>query len=352
MPPLIALEEHYFADTDVLPRDLVKLYAEQFKHIPSLDDKLKSLDTLRIEEMKKAGVTLQIISHAPGLSSSAPADCTKVNDYLASKISSRKNIFRGLAVLPMGDPEEAAMELGRTVKEHGFVGALIDNHVTTPLKTHYGSKENISSNLGATYYDSPHFHPVWKAAEKLNVPVYIHPMFPTPAMRSHYNGVPSDAGASIATSGWGWHSDCGTHILRMYASGIFDAFPRLRIIIGHFGEMLPYMLDRVNQLSNRWGKQNRCFQTVYDENIFITTSGVWSVAPMATIARSTRTDNILFSIDWPFAHSDWGKAFWTELQESKIFSGPDLENIGWRNAAKLFGLDNGELIKDAQSFQS
>ncbi|KAF9738539.1 hypothetical protein PMIN03_003512 [Paraphaeosphaeria minitans] len=350
MEPLVALEEHYFAASHLLPSHLNSLYSEQFKHVPALEDKLKSLDDLRIIDMQKAGVTFQIISHAPGISSLAASDCAKVNDYLAEKLMPRKNIFGGFAALPMGDPEAAATELRRVVETYGFLGALIDNHIPVPLEHMTGDLSQRSSALGATYYDSSNFHPVWKAAEELNVPIYIHPNFPTPAMQSHYEGLPSSASRSIATSGWGWHSECGAHLLRLYAGGVFDAFPKLRIIIGHFGEMLPFMLDRVNQLSNRWGSRARSFQTVYDENIVITTSGVWSVAPMHTIKASTRIENVLFSIDWPFAHAEWGKAFWDDLRKSGVLTKEELGKIGWRNAAKLFKLNEHDLLRGAQEF--
>ena len=260
---------------------------------PALEDKLRSLNDLRVHDMKKAGVTFQIISHAPGISSLIASDCAKVNDYLAANIGPRKDIFGGFASLPMCHPEAAATELRRVVAYHGFLGALIDNHVTTPLEDLTGDSSQHSSGLGATYYDSPIFHPVWKAAEELEVPIYIHPTFPTSPMQSHYGGLPSGASRSIATSGWGWHSECGAHILRLYAGGVFDAFPKLKIIVGHFGEMLTFScLTESNQLSNRWGTRTRSFQTVYEENIIITTSGVWSVGPMHTIKASTRTENV------------------------------------------------------------
>jgi predicted TIM-barrel fold metal-dependent hydrolase len=340
MQPLIALEEHFFASGDVLPEHIVSLYSEQFKHVPGVEAKLKSLDSLRIEEMKKAGVTFQIISHAPGVSCLSASDCARVNDQLASKITPQKQLFRGFAALPMGSPQEAAAELRRTVKEHGFVGALVDNHITT---------DGISSGSSPKYYESAFFHPIWEAAQELDVPIYLHPMFPTAEMRSHYAGsYAPGAGASIATSGWNWHSEVGTHVLRLFSGGVFDAFPRLKLIVGHFGEMLPFMLGRVNQLSNRWGARERSFQTVYDENLYITTSGVWGVEPMATIKWSTPLRNVLFSIDWPFARAEWGAQFWRDLKKSRLYSDAELDDIGWRNSAKLFGLDESELLRGAE----
>jgi predicted TIM-barrel fold metal-dependent hydrolase len=351
MQPLIALEEHFFAEDDALPDHVVSLYSEQFRHVPGVESKLKSLDSLRIAEMKKAGVTFQIISHAPGLSSSPAKDCERVNDYLASKIHSRKDLFRGLAVLPMSFPQEAANELRRTVKEHGFVGALVDNHITKSLSNLTGNSADTSSSLGVTYYESSFFHPIWEAAQELDVPIYLHPTFPTPEMRAHFAGsyVPG-AGASIATSGWNWHSEVGTHVLRLFSGGVFDAFPRLKIIVGHFGEMLPFMLGRVNQLSNRWGERKRNFQAVYEKNLYITTSGVWGIEPMATIKSSTPLGNVLFSIDWPFAHAEWGAKFWEDLKKSNMYNEQDLDDIAWRNSAKLFGLDEAQILQAAERF--
>jgi predicted TIM-barrel fold metal-dependent hydrolase len=136
----------------------------------------------------------------------------------------------------------------------------------------------------------------------------------------------------------GWHSDVGLHILKLFASGLFDEYPRLKIIAGHFGEMLPFMLERIMVLSKRWGERKRLFKEVYDENIWITTSGVWSVSPMACILRNTKIDHILYSVDYPFAKNEDGVVFMNELKESGLVTDEQFEMIGYRNAETLLGV--------------
>ena len=119
MAPLIALEEHYFAPSHLLPAHVVSLYSEQFKYVPSVHAKLLDISTgsLRVQSMRHSGITMQILSHAPGLSSSEPEHCAQVNDYLATDIGlsdASKRLYRGLAVLPMrwpGKSERGAEEV-------------------------------------------------------------------------------------------------------------------------------------------------------------------------------------------------------------------------------------------------
>ena len=327
MSPLIALEEHFFAPPELLSPEISSLYAEQFKHLPGLLEKLQSLGDVRLQEMSRGGVSMQIVSHGPGLSACSPDICHQVNDYLSSKISSQQKSFAGLAALPMLHPEAAAAELKRCINELGFVGAMIDSHVN------------------GKYYDGNEFRPVFHAAQELDVPLYLHPMFPTASQMESFQGnfLPG-AARSMATSGWSWHSNCGLHFLRLFASGLFDEVPRLQIILGHFGEMLPFMLDRIQQLSVRWGTFDRDFLTVWKENAWVTTSGVWSVDPMATTLRNTSWRRILFSVDFPFASSEDGSKFWKDFQDSGMVGQEELEGIAWRNSARLFKLKH-ELLE-------
>jgi predicted TIM-barrel fold metal-dependent hydrolase len=222
----------------------------------------------------------------------------------------------------------------------GFVGVMVDNHVED------------KGPLGRVQYDAPKYDPVWRMAEMLFQPIYLHPMFPPGPLAEAYtvSHILPNAAASLGTSGWGWHSECGLHVLKLFAAGVFDRFPKLRIIVGHFGEMLPFMLQRICQLSGRWGVRQRDFATVWRENIWITTSGVWSVDPMAMIQRNTSVEKVMFSIDTPFAKAEDGKRFWEDLCASRIYDEKELENIGWKNAARIFHLDEEQLIQDAEKF--
>lgn len=324
IPPLITLEEHFFSRAASASPTISSQYSEQFIHIPSLSDKLTDLSTLRLSQMDAGRVSFQIISHAPG--SLTQSECRSANDQLSSAIKDHPDRFAGFAVLPVSDPDpgaSSAAELVRCVTQLGFVGALIDNHTST-----------------GGYYDGESFFDLWKAASDLDVPVYLHPTWPTQThLSTLYTGnYPSSATKSISASAFGWHSDVATHVLRLVASGLFDRLPNLKIVIGHMGEMIPFMLSRIQQLSVRWGKHARPFRQVWDRNIWITTSGNWSVDPMATILRNTDPKHILYSVDYPFAKNEDGLEFMRELQKSGLVTQEQLELIAYRNAESLFGV--------------
>ncbi|WPH04898.1 hypothetical protein R9X50_00779500 [Acrodontium crateriforme] len=318
LPPLIALEEHFMCSA-ILDDETSQVRAKfvgQIKAIPGIEDQLRDLSTRRLEDMDKGQISFQIISHAPA--GPSLAQCLSANDQLAAAVEENRERFAGFAVLPVGDPLNCARELQRAVKQLGMVGALIDNHAE------------------GTYYDSEEHYPLWQKAEELDVPIYLHPTWPSDSMLPQYSGNFTDlAGRSMGASGWGWHSETGLHVLRLYAAGIFDRFPRLKIIIGHFGEMIPFMLDRISSLSVRWGEQKRKFKEVYDENIWITTSGVWSLDPMRCILHNTKIEHILYSVDYPFAKNEWGLAWMEELEQSGLVTREQLEMIAYKNSEKL-----------------
>ncbi|KAH8204798.1 hypothetical protein TruAng_000987 [Truncatella angustata] len=316
-PPLITLEEHFLAEA---AEDVKSLYSEQLGNIPELAAKLGDLGPLRLHSMDESNVSIQVISHGPG--ALRTSQCKAANDQLASAVKAYPDRFAGFAVLPVLDPAESAKELRRCVRELHFVGALIDNRFKN------------------TYYDGPEYEVMWAAAQDLDVPIYLHPTWPSEEQLDllYTGNFAQSATLSLSASGWGWHSDVALHILRLFSAGVFDKFPRLKIIAGHMGEMLPFMLHRIMQLSPRWGRRDRLFKEVYDTNIWITTSGVWSVDPMATILRNTRIDKILYSVDYPFAKNENGLIFMKELEESGLVTQEQLEQIAYKNSEQLLGL--------------
>jgi len=311
MLPLITLEEHYISSASKeLPHDA-------FAQFPSaIITKLESLDEKRIRDMDAGDVSLQVISHGP--LDASPSLCTKANDELALAISKNPNRLAGFALLPMGEPTAAASELARCVNNHGFVGTLIDNH------------------LDGKFYDDEHFWPVFEKAQELDVPVYIHPTFATEDMLKHYKGNYSDDVAGMLSAfGWGWHVDTGLHILRLYASGLFDRFPKLKIIIGHMGELLPFQLARIFPQSARWGNHERSLKEVWENNIWITTSGMFSLASLACLLETTSIEHVLYSVDYPFSTNERGKEFIGEIQKSGLLKDGELEMFAFKNAEKL-----------------
>ena len=314
VPRLITLEEHFASSK-------VKGATDQYKnwHVPIIS-KLQSFGEERLQDMDKGSISMQVISHAPFCGTAA--DCQRGNDELAEACRGMPDRFAGFAMLPMLEPEAAATELERAVKDLGFVGALINNHTD------------------GTFYDDKKYWMVFEKAVELDVPIYIHPSFPTPSMAEHYKGSYSERAASmLSIAAWGWHADTGLHILRLFAASLFDRLPKLRLIIGHDGEMLPFMLDRTLPLSKAWGDRERDLRTVWENNIYVTTSAMFSLAPFACLLRVSKIDNILFSVDYPFVANESGLAFVEELQQSGMVSSEDLEKICHRNAEKLLKLN-------------
>ncbi|CAF9933528.1 hypothetical protein IMSHALPRED_009382 [Imshaugia aleurites] len=323
--PLITLEEHW------LSRSVRDFYvANNTKH-PN-DEKgltgvitpaLMELGETRLKSMDESGISLQIISHAPNTLALNLATCLKVNNELSHFMKSRPGRFGGFATLPMADPQAASGELRGCVENLGFAGTLID------------------SNCEGRFYDNHFFWPVFEAAAELDVPVYIHPSPNAQTKPLLYDGNYPDAVAeSLSEYGWGWHNETAVHFLRLFAAGLFDRYPTLKIVLGHLGEMLPFQLDRIERLTSRlWPhvglKLERNLRLVWDENVWITTSGMFFLAPMATVLRQCKPDRIMFSVDYPFGKNEDGVAFLKALKAEAMVSDEVLEGIAYRNAERL-----------------
>jgi predicted TIM-barrel fold metal-dependent hydrolase len=258
----------------------------------------------------------QVLSHTP--LDLPPAACSEANDELALAVSKTPGRLDGFAMLAMEDPRAAAEELFRCVTKLGFVGALINNH------------------LNGQFYDDEQFRPVFEKAQELDVAIYIHPMFASESMLETYKGNYDDQVANaLCTFGWGWHVETGHHIIRLFASGFFDRFPKIKIIIGHMGELLPLQLDRIVGISRLWGEKNRGLTEVWRSNIWTTTSGMFSLAPLACLLQTTTIDHVMYSVDYPFSSNEKGKTFIEEIQKSGLMSAEDLEKFAFRNAETL-----------------
>lgn len=318
VPPLIALEEHFLSEPGLQAHE--PKYSQQRKFNPGIFDRLRDIGPLRLQHMDAGGVAMQVISHAPG--SMTPTQCTIANNELAAAVAKHPQRFAAFASLPVSNPAQCATELTRCIRELGFVGALIDNHAD------------------GTTYETEAYRPLWETAQSLNVPIYLHPTWPTAAMQDllYRGAIPAAAALSLGTSGFGWHADVATHVLKLFAAGVFDRFPRLKLILGHMGEMLPFMLGRITMLSPRWGARTRPFEEVYRANIWITTSGYWGIAPLACILRNTEMSHVLYSVDYPFGSNEDGLAFMRELEGSGLVTAGEMGMIANGNAEKLLGV--------------
>lgn len=292
--------------------------------------------------MDKGKVSLQIISHCAAENPSVDA-YRSGNDQLANDINKTKETkkrFAAFAVLPMNDPTAAAMELERTVKELGFLETLIDQ------------------KAGSKFYDSEEYFAFWEKAQDLDVPIYLHPSWPSRELfqQSYVGNYPSRSMTVLGGAMWGWHSEVGLHVLRLHAAGVFDQFPKLKIILGHFGEMMPYMLQRIKDQESIMGIQSRPFEQVWDENIWITTSACWSLDPMRCMLGNTKVERIMYSIDYPFTLNEHGLKFMDDLESSGLVTNEELEMIAYKNAEALLNIkapmdlyDNVASINDAKT---
>lgn len=222
----------------------------------------------------------------------------------------------------MGEPEAAVIELQRAVKVLGFVGALIDN------------------KAGNKFYDGEEYMAFWEKAQELDVPVYLHPSWPSDELfqQSYAGNYSARAMSVIGGAQWGWHSEVGLHVLRLHAAGVFDRFPKLKVVLGHFGEMMPYMLQRIQDQEMLKGRRERTFLQVWDENIWITTSACWSLDPMRCILANTKIEHIMYSIDYPFTTNEQGLKFMEDLESSNLVTQEQLEKIAYKNAEALLGV--------------
>ncbi len=306
---LMTFEEHYvcpdivdqcydYAEKDAAPLEKKRLEAgrEFVKKSPLTD-----LGDKRIAWMDEKGVDIQVLIYGDNAPQDLPADqaveaCRKANDWLAAQISKHPDRFIGFATLPVDDPEAAAEELRRCVKELGFRGA--------GLKATYAGKE---------FMDEPRFEPIWKAAEELDVPVILHPTdVKEDVAKEYYQGENIDPIISIMLSGSaiGWHYETGIAYLRLVVSGLLDRHPNLKLIMGHWGEMIPYYFDRLDMVLGNLAKGKLEHNvSYYFKKMYVMPSGMIPADENAkpVIDTDFRTcldffgeDHILWGNDYPY----------------------------------------------------
>jgi predicted TIM-barrel fold metal-dependent hydrolase len=298
-----------------------------WKVFPAQHDRAWDHSTHRLADMDAGGIQYQILSHLCGIYLTDPARCRLANDQMATAIAAHPSRFGGFAALPMAHPDAAAAELERAVRVHGLVGALIDN-----------------SLADGTHYDAERFWPVFAAAERLDVPLYLHPAPPADAaLGGRFRGnYPPPVQMGLATGAWGWHEDVGLHVLKLYAAGVFERFPRLKIVVGHMGELLPIMLHRVARMPffrDMEAGRAKGILDVWDQNIWVTTSGIFSVETLMMVLQVTKVERVMFSIDYPFEDGKTGRDFLDRIERSGKLTTEELEKIAFKNARDFLKLD-------------
>jgi predicted TIM-barrel fold metal-dependent hydrolase len=274
---IIALEEHFWTP------ELIALRRTVDQVNPKSVERLGDLGALRLREMDEADIDMQVLSEAePGVQNLAPEQAVPLarvsNDLLFEAIKRNPDRFAGFATLPTPDPAAAARELERTVKELRFCGAMV-----------HGSTRGH-------FLDERQFWPILETAAALDVPIYLHPCTPHPAvLDAYYKDYPQLGRAAL-----GFGIEMSVQAARLVMSGVLDEFPRLRIILGHLGETLPFVLWRANDTLARRATLRRSFREYFRDHFFITTSGNFSHPALQCAIAELGVERILFAVDWPF----------------------------------------------------
>jgi uncharacterized protein len=320
----IALEEH-FATPAYLegPAHRLKEQAERAGgRFAALIAELLDVDDGRVAAMDAAGVDVQALSlTAPGVEQleveEAKSFARSTNAALGEAIRRHPTRFFGLAALPTAEPPAAIAELDRVVGEHWFKGVVINGH-------HRGR-----------YLDDRFFWPVLARAERLKLPIYLHPTQPPqPVIDAWFGGLEPTVGEMMAGPGWGWHIETALHVLRMIVGGVFDAHPELQIVVGHMGETLPFMLQRVDVMAPAITKLKRPISAYLRENVHYTFSGFNFLPTFLELLLQVGVDRIMFSTDHPYQSMAEGRAFLDRLPVSD----GDRRRIAHGNAQRLFGI--------------
>lgn len=312
----IALEEHflcpgfedYWATTigDVAPDALRRITA-----------RLSDFGESRIEMMDRAGIAKAVLSLAgPGVQiepdrAIAIKMAARSNDLLARELQKRPDRYAGFGHLAMQDASAAAEELERCIRDLGFCGVMINGHTN------------------GQYLDHPSLVPFWERVAALRAPIYVHPVdpsSPSPVLDGH---------PALRRATWEWGFETGSHALRLVFGGVFARFPDARVILGHLGETLPYLLWRFDSRARLYGVTlPRSPSDYIRSNIFVTTSGMFSAEPLNCAIAALGHESVMFSSDYPFESTEEAGRFMDEVALSE-----DVRvDIAFNNAKRILNL--------------
>jgi predicted TIM-barrel fold metal-dependent hydrolase len=317
----ITLEEHFATEAFLAgPGRKLKEQAERLGgRAAKLIETLCDLGDKRIAEMDAAGIDVQVLSlTSPGTeqleAAEAAALARESNNLLAEAARSHPARLAGFATLASADPGFAADEMSRMVLEHGFKGAVINGHQR------------------GRYLDDEFFWPILERAQRLRVPIYLHPTQPPkPVIDASYGGFAPMVSEMLAGPGWGWHIETAVHVLRIILGGGFDRYPELQVVIGHMGEALPFMLSRVDVMPMAMTKLARPVSAYLRENVHYTFAGFNFTPTFLDLLLQVGVDRIMFSADHPYGSMSEARAFLDRLP----VSGADREKIAHLNAGCL-----------------
>jgi|ERR1035438_4577456 predicted TIM-barrel fold metal-dependent hydrolase len=288
---LIAIEEHFVTPEIATAWESSAIGQEGTGSFDQgeIGQRLEDLRQGRLSLMDESGVDVQVLSvTTPALHNLEAEDSVRLaretNDLVAATIAKHPTRFQGFAVLPMPSPDEAALELERAVSQLRLAGAMVCGRTR-------------EKNL-----DHPDFLPMLETAAKLRVPIFVHPQIPQAAVRAaYYSGFGEQVDTAFATFGLGWHYEAGIQFVRLILAGVFDRFPNLQIILGHWGEVVLFYLERLKSLA-RVAKLERPVEEYFRSNVYVTPSGMWSQAYLQRALEIVGPERILFSTDYPYQY--------------------------------------------------
>ena len=309
-PVVLAEEEYISSDAPFIPlmgnpetRDMV--------------GRLMDTGEGRLQIMDRFGIDMQVLFLvSPGVQVLDADGATKLaeemNNRLAKIVREHPSRFAGLACLAPQSPERAADELERAVTDLGLKGACINSHTK------------------GEYLDDQKYRMIFQRAEKLNVPIYLHPRAPSPGMIKPHLGYPL-----LDSAMWGFGSETGLHAMRLICSGLFDEHEKLKIILGHLGEAIPFWMWRIE---NFWGKTplskklKKTPRQYFKDNFAVSTSGMFSGPALEHVMKVVGVENIMFAVDYPFESPETAVTF---ISEAQISDG-DKKKICHLNAERIF----------------
>jgi predicted TIM-barrel fold metal-dependent hydrolase len=324
---IIAVEEHFATPEIMTAWSALTLGLQDISIRESQDGdmerRLYDFADERIRFMAANGIDMQVLSlGTPGVQSLTPKEAIllarSTNDLLAETIRKSPERFQGFATLPTPSPKEAALELERAVGKLGLSGAML-----------YG-------RTGEKNLDHPDLLPIFEAAASLHVPISLHPQTPLPAVReSYYSGFSEKFDDIFASAGIGWHYETGVQALRLILSGVFDRLPNLQLILGHWGEVILFFLDRIDLMSEVF-KLKRPVSEYFKTNIFITPSGLFSKRYLNWAIELLGAERILFATDYPYQIKENGES--CHFLETANLSEQDRNNIAHGNWERIISL--------------
>ncbi|WP_414831743.1 amidohydrolase family protein [Afifella sp. YEN Y35] len=290
-----------------------------YHQIGDIAKRLLDLSKDRIALMDEAGVDVQVLSlttpalHDLGAESVDIA--RRVNDTLAEAVARHPDRFEAMATLPVARPEAAAAELERCIVELGFTGAM------------------LCGRVGEHHLDHPDFAPIFEVAGRRSVPLLLHPrVVPEGVRTAWFSGFGDRVEMALAGYAIGWHLDAGIQFIRLLLSGLFDRHPDLPVLLGHWGELVLYYVDRLRAL-DAVSELAHPLDTYLRRNVYLGASGMFSAEHLRRARGVVGPDRLLFSADFPYQYRPERQA--RAFIENCGLGGEELTNFASENWCRL-----------------